>query len=98
MTVHKEDSTTDTPLPDPAAPITAAEQRQPVDWWIFGIAAGLVVAFIIWGVASVDTLSAVSSAVLGGVMTAGGWAFVLVASAFVVFARVQQPRQDPPWP
>jgi choline/carnitine/betaine transport len=86
MTVHKEDSTTDTPLPDAAAPITAAEQRQPVDWWIFGIAAGLVVAFIIWGVASVDTLSAVSSAVLSGVMTAGGWAFVLVASAFVVFA------------
>jgi choline/carnitine/betaine transport len=86
MTVHKEDSTTDTPLPDPAAPITSADQRQPVDWWIFGIAAGLVVAFLIWGFVSVDTLSAVSSAVLAGVMTAGGWAFVLVASGFVVFA------------
>jgi choline/carnitine/betaine transport len=86
MTVHKEDSTTDTPLPDPAAPTTAAEQRQPIDWWIFGIAAGLVVAFIIWGAASVDTLSTVSSAVLAGLMQAGGWAFVLVASGFVVFA------------
>jgi choline/carnitine/betaine transport len=86
MTVHKEDNTIDTPLPDPAAPITSAEQRQPVDWWIFGIAAGLVVAFIVWGVASVESLSAVSSAVLSGVMNAGGWAFVLVASGFVVFA------------
>ncbi len=86
MTVHKEGTTPDTPLPDPAVPTTTAEQRQPVDWWIFGIAAGLVVAFIIWGAASVDTLSAVSSAVLAGVMTAGGWAFVLVASGFVVFA------------
>jgi choline/carnitine/betaine transport len=87
MTVHE------TPKSDEAAPpveppslTTAAEQRQPIDWWIFGIAAGLVVAFIIWGAASVETLSTVSSAVLAGLMNAGGWAFVLVASGFVVFA------------
>jgi choline/carnitine/betaine transport len=86
MTVHKEDSTIDTPLPDPAAPITAAEDQQPIDRWIFGIAAGLVVAFLIWGFASVDSLSAVSKAVLAGLIDAGGWAFVLVASGFVVFA------------
>jgi choline/carnitine/betaine transport len=86
MTVHKEEKTaTETPLPDPAAPVIAAEGQQPVDRWVFGIAAGLVVAFIIWGFASVDSLSAVSSAVLAGLMNAGGWAFVLVASAFVVF-------------
>jgi choline/carnitine/betaine transport len=86
MTVHREESTTDTPLPDPVAPITTADQRQPVDWWIFGVAAGLVVAFIAWGTTSVETLSTVSSAVLAGIMNAGGWAFVLVASGFVVFA------------
>jgi choline/carnitine/betaine transport len=85
MTVHKEDNTIDTPLPDPAAPITTAEERLPVDRWIFGIAAGLVVAFLVWGFASVDSLSTVASAVLAGLMNAGGWAFVLVASAFVVF-------------
>jgi choline/carnitine/betaine transport len=85
MTVHKEDNTIDTPLPDPTAPITTAEDQQPVDRWIFGIAGGLVVAFLIWGFASVDSLSAVASAVLAGLMNAGGWAFVLVASAFVVF-------------
>jgi choline-glycine betaine transporter len=45
-----------------------------------------VVAFIVWGLVSVDTLSAVSTAVLGGLMTGGGWAFVLVAGGFVVFA------------
>ncbi|HYH31494.1 MAG TPA: BCCT family transporter [Pseudonocardia sp.] len=60
--------------------------RQPVDRWIFGIAAGLVLALIIWGIASVETLSSVSSAVLAGVMDVGGWAFVLVASGFVIFA------------
>ncbi|OLT02299.1 choline transporter [Pseudonocardia sp. CNS-004] len=46
----------------------------------------MVVAFLIWGFVSVDSLSTVSSAVLGAVMNAGGWAFVLVASGFVVFA------------
>jgi choline/carnitine/betaine transport len=92
MTVHdspRRPGSTDpgsTPLPDPGAPVVSAEDRQPVDRWVFGIAAALVVAFIVWGVVSVDSLSAVSTAVLGGLMNAGGWAFVLVASAFVVFA------------
>ncbi|MEJ3656360.1 BCCT family transporter [Actinomycetes bacterium KLBMP 9759] len=65
---------------------TTAEQRHPLDQWIFGIAAALVVAFILWGALSTSTLSTVSSAVLAGVMSAGGWAFVLTASGFVVFA------------
>ncbi|WP_232665402.1 BCCT family transporter [Pseudonocardia sp. TRM90224] len=65
---------------------TTAEQQHPLDRWIFGIAAALVVAFILWGALSTSTLSAVSSAVLAGVMSAGGWAFVLTASGFVVFA------------
>jgi choline/carnitine/betaine transport len=87
MTVHETPRSPETtPLPDPAAPVTTADQRQPVDRWVFGVAAGLVVAFIIWGVASVETLSSVSAAVLGGIMSVGGWAFVLVASGFVVFA------------
>ncbi|GAA5131230.1 BCCT family transporter [Pseudonocardia adelaidensis] len=86
MTVHKEGKTpTGTHLPDPAEPQITAEEQQPVDRWVFGIAAGLVVAFLVWGFASVDSLSAVSSAVLSGLMNVGGWAFVLVASGFVVF-------------
>jgi choline/carnitine/betaine transport len=80
------DAGTALPGEPPPAATGSAERRHPVDWWIFGVAAALVVAFIAWGVVSVDSLSAVSSAVLAGVMNAGGWAFVLVASAFVVFA------------
>jgi choline/carnitine/betaine transport len=87
MTVHERPSHTEAAPPaEPPSLMTSAEQRYPVDRWIFGIAAALVVAFIAWGVVSVDTLSAVSSAVLAGVMNGGGWAFVLVASGFVVFA------------
>ncbi len=65
---------------------TTADQRYPIDKVIFGVGAGLVVAFIVWGIVSVDTLSAVAGAVLAGLMTGGGWAFVLAASGFVVFA------------
>jgi choline/carnitine/betaine transport len=92
MTVH-ETPRGETPSgTEPVAPAVpepsngSAEQRYPIDRWIFGISAGLVVAFIVWGVVSTDTLSTISSAVLGAVMTGGGWAFVLVASGFVVFA------------
>jgi len=74
------------PPAEPASIATAAEEQQPIDRYIFGIAAVLVVAFILWGVVSTDTLSSVSTAVLGGIMKAGGWAFVLIASGFVVFA------------
>jgi choline/carnitine/betaine transport len=80
----------ETPPPDPAAAPeeagSTADQHYPIDKVIFGVAAALVVAFIVWGIVSVDTLSAVATAVLGGLMTGGGWAFVLAASGFVVFA------------
>jgi choline/carnitine/betaine transport len=71
-----------TPTTEPPS----ADQRPVLDKWIFGIAAALVVAFIAWGAASTATLSSVASAVLDGIMSAGGWAFVLAASGFVVFA------------
>ncbi|MCX6462614.1 MAG: BCCT family transporter [Pseudonocardiales bacterium] len=68
------------------APAAVADQRRPLDRVVFGVAAVLVVAFLVWGVASTDSLSAVASSVLNGIMNAGGWAFVLAASGFVVFA------------
>src|SRR4051794_33154101 len=64
----------------------AADQRKPTDKVVFGVSAALVVAFIVWGIAATDNLSSVASAVLGGIMSAGGWFFILTASGFVVFA------------
>jgi choline/carnitine/betaine transport len=89
MTVQQTPgSAPDTPSSDPAPEEAAstADQQYPLDKVIFGVSAALVVAFIVWGLVSVDTLSAVAGAVLDGLMTGGGWAFVLAASAFVVFA------------
>ena len=70
-----------------AAPPPAAEEDHPVvDRVVFGVAAVIVLAFIAWGVFGTQNLSAVAKAVLGGIITGGGWAFVLAASGFVIFA------------
>ncbi len=65
---------------------TTTEQPHSLDKWVFGISAVLVLVFIAWGTIATDNLSTVATAVLGGVMNGGGWAFVLAASGFVVFA------------
>ena len=87
MSLHEPPQRTESSATDPPrAGAGHAEQSQPVDRVIFGVSAALVVAFVVWGVVSTDTLSSVSATVLAAVITGGGWAFVLVASAFVVFA------------
>jgi choline/carnitine/betaine transport len=74
-----------TPIDDDVAPHDAA--GHPIlDRTVFGVAAVIVLAFIAWGAFGTDSLSAVATAVLGGIMAGGGWAFVLAASGFVVFA------------
>jgi choline/carnitine/betaine transport len=73
-------------LPTDTSDIPTAGGRARVDRWVFGSAAVLVVAFIAWGVSDTESLGAVTSAVLSGVVRGGGWAFVLAASGFVVFA------------
>jgi choline/carnitine/betaine transport len=87
MTVHETPKSAEpAPPAEPGSLTSAAEERHPIDRWVFGVAAGLVIVLIIWGIASTETLSSVSSSVLAGLMHVGGWAFVLVASGFVVFA------------
>ena len=78
------------PTGSPTEPPGYAEEPDgghfPLDKVVFGVAAGLTLAFIVWGVVGSASLGKVASAVLGGIITAGGWAFVLTASGFVVFA------------
>lgn len=56
-----------------------------IDWIIFAVVAFLAIGFVIWGFVSSDSLSTASGAALDWVMNATGWAFVLVASLFVIF-------------
>jgi choline/carnitine/betaine transport len=84
---HHEHADAGVPPPfEPPSLATAAEEHYPVDRVIFAVAAVLVVAFIGWGTLGTESLSAVATTVLGGLMTGGGWAFVLAATGFVVFA------------
>ncbi|WP_408909803.1 BCCT family transporter [Streptomyces luteolus] len=53
---------------------------------VFGVTAVLTLAFVVWGAVSTDTLESVSTSMLNGLIHSGGWAFVLAASGFVVFA------------
>nr|WP_307624269.1 BCCT family transporter [Streptomyces sp. V3I7] len=63
------------------------ETRRPeTDVVVFGVTAAATLAFIIWGALATQSLKDVSNALLRGLMHNAGWAFVLAASAFVVFA------------
>ncbi|WP_173265867.1 BCCT family transporter [Streptomyces pacificus] len=53
---------------------------------VFGVTAALTVAFVLWGAVASDTLGRVSADMLAGLIHNGGWAFVLAASGFVIFA------------
>lgn len=53
---------------------------------VFGVTAVLTLAFVLWGALATDSLESVSSSLLKGLIHNGGWAFMLAASAFVVFA------------
>jgi choline/carnitine/betaine transport len=63
------------------------EDRAPVtDRVVFGVTAVLTLAFVFWGSVFTETLESASDTLLNGLMHNGGWAFVLAASGFVVFA------------
>ncbi|MFE2446187.1 BCCT family transporter, partial [Streptomyces sp. NPDC059426] len=72
----------DTPGADSAGPHAAPR----TDRVVFGVSAALTLAFVIWGSVASDTLERVSDSMLSGLIHNGGWAFVLAASGFVIFA------------
>jgi choline/carnitine/betaine transport len=53
---------------------------------VFGVAAALTLAFVLWGAVASDSLADVSGDILDSIIHNAGWGFVLVASGFVVFA------------
>ncbi|MEU1852601.1 BCCT family transporter [Streptomyces sp. NPDC019990] len=62
------------------------QERPRTDRVVFGVTAALTLAFVTWGATATDSLENVSTSMLGGLMHNGGWAFMLAASGFVVFA------------
>jgi choline/carnitine/betaine transport len=78
-----------TPLqqPLPGEP-TAERADRPgrTDHMVFGVAAAITLAFVVWGVFGTDSLASVSKTALTWIIGNLGWAFVLSASGFVIFA------------
>jgi choline/carnitine/betaine transport len=68
----------------PEASAGASARR--TDRVVFGVTAAITLAFVIWGATGTDSLESASSTLLDGLIHNGGWAFMLAASAFVVFA------------
>ncbi|WP_423247125.1 BCCT family transporter [Streptomyces pratisoli] len=61
-------------------------RHRATDRVVFGVTAGLTVAFVVWGSLATDSLERISGSMLSGLIHNGGWAFVLAASGFVIFA------------
>ena len=73
------------PLPgEPTA--ERAERPGRTDKVVFGVAAVVTLGFLAWGVLGTDSLASASKTSLGWIIGNLGWAFVLSASGFVVFA------------
>ncbi|MFJ2743303.1 BCCT family transporter [Streptomyces sp. NPDC087440] len=68
----------------PGSPETT--HRPHTDRIVFGVTAALTLAFVLWGALATESLENVSTTLLNGLIHNGGWAFILAASAFVVFA------------
>ncbi|MFF3429543.1 BCCT family transporter [Streptomyces sp. NPDC002602] len=60
--------------------------RSRTDKVVFGVTAVLTLAFVLWGALATDSLESVSNRLLKGLIHNGGWAFMLAATGFVVFA------------
>lgn len=75
-------------VPHPALDqaIEVSEPDRPgTDFGVFGIAALVSIAFVVWGLVGTDSLTTASGHAFDWVMTNTGWLFVLTSSAFVVF-------------
>ena len=68
----------------PGSPHTT--RRPQTDRIVFGVTAALTLAFVLWGAIATKSLEDASTSMLNGLIHNGGWAFILAASAFVVFA------------
>ncbi|MFG3407335.1 BCCT family transporter [Streptomyces sp. NPDC048142] len=67
--------------PDPVSTRTPTTDRV-----VFGVTAVLTLAFVVWGATATESLESASGKLLKGLIHNGGWAFILTASAFVIFA------------
>lgn len=90
---------TEQPEIDLVSELHSARKRKPrrylssgTDYWVFGIAGILTLAFIAWGFISPEGLGDTASKALDWVITNTGWIFVIAATVFTIFVLVVAAR------
>ena len=75
------------PVGDTAAPPSPeADGHFPLDKVTFGVAAGLAVAFLLWGTVDSEGMTSGTSSALAWLEKSFGWLFILVSASFLVFS------------
>jgi glycine betaine transporter len=69
-----------------SGPVTPDRTTFPLDKVTFGVAAALVVAFLVWGTADSAGMGSSTSTVLTWITGNLGWLFVLVSAGFLLFS------------
>ena len=69
-----------------ASPLPRGSGKLPVDWVVFGVAAGLALAFLVWGLVDPVRLGEITGDSMTWLTDSFGWLFVLTSCAFVLFS------------
>jgi choline/carnitine/betaine transport len=75
-----------TDLADRDSPSALGSGKLPVDWVVFGVAAALALAFLMWGVIDPVGLGEITSSSMSWLTKSFGWLFVLTSGGFVLFS------------
>ncbi|QSB04232.1 BCCT family transporter [Natronoglycomyces albus] len=87
MTQPEETTTTQSPEEGPP-PASARPRTLPIDFGVFGIAAAVILAIVVWGVVASENMFSVSGTALDWVTNSFGWLFIISANIFLVLAIV----------
>ena len=77
-----------TDAPEPGGVPVRDESHLGLDKVVFGVAAALVLAFLLWGTVDSDGMASGTGDALGWLENTFGWMFVLVSAGFLVFSAV----------
>ncbi|WP_370591448.1 BCCT family transporter [Saccharopolyspora montiporae] len=70
---------------DPEKPEKLVDKPGRTDWTVFGVAAVLATAFILWGLIGTESLQSFAETALEHLVRDGGWVFIIASTGFVLF-------------
>ena len=74
------------PVGESVVPPQAEHRDFSLDKVTFGVAAGLAIAFLVWGTVDSEGMGTATTELLGWLETTFGWLFILVSASFLLFS------------